>query len=225
MSKLSTRITVAVAIALIVLMFVGYAGLLRLNVLPRLGFAPGWSLTADHGSRVTSEDLRGTVALYAFDYASNDEPGRLTHDLMRRVQRRLQSADVGEIPVRLVTISIDPARDSPQALSDLRTTLEADSARWIFATGDSSSIRTVVNHGFGIYYEPGPEGGVSFDPTFLIVDGLGIERARYRFGIPSEDGVVRDIMSVVREARAETGSTRLAYEAAHLFSCYAKPSR
>lgn len=222
--SLSARIGVGFLVGLVVLTFAGYAALLRLNVLPRLAFAPGWSLVDDAGGRVTSEDLRGTITLYTFDYASNQDPRRRTYEVMRAVLDRLSDQELGQVPVRLVTLSVDPRRDTPDALRNLRRDLHADSSRWILATGDSTALRTAVNYGFGVYYEPTEGGRVSFDPTFLIVDGLGIERARYRFGLPDADDIVRDLMSVVREAQAETGSTRLAYEAAHLFSCYARPS-
>ncbi len=218
--SLSVRIGLASLVALLILAFVGYGALLRLNVLPRLAFAPGWVLTDQFAERFTSEDLRGTITLYTFDYSANEDPRRQTHDLMSDVQNRLAEQDLGDIPVRLVTVTIDPTRDTPDILRTVGEDRNADFSRWTFATGDSTSIRVAVNHGFGVYYEPGPDGGVSYDPTFIIVDGMGIERARYRYGLPSADNVVDDLLSVVREAQAATGSGRLAYEAAHLFSCY-----
>ena len=54
----------------------------------------------------------------------------------------------------------------------------------------------------------------------MVVDGLSIVRSRYRVGLPEPEDLVRDLKSVVREAQAASGAARLAYEAAHLFSCY-----
>lgn len=223
--SLSARIGLGALVGLVVLTFVGYAALLRLNVLPRLAFAPGWALVDSHGARLTSEDLRGKITLYTFDHSANEDPGRQTHEVMRAVHQRLAEEDLGGVSVRLVTMTVNPDVDRPQILLDMSRSLGADSKRWSFVTGDSTSVRTAVNYGFGVYYEERPDGQIAFDPVFVLVDGLGIVRARYRFGMPDPDGVIADLMSVVREAHAETGSARLAYQAAHLFSCYAPPSQ
>ncbi len=222
--NLSLRIGIGAVVTLTVLTFVGYAALLQLNVLPRLAFAPGWSLIDANGNRLTSEDLRGTIAVYTFDYSRNSDASRQTHGVMRAIQDALTGEDLGGIAVRLVTVTLDPDHDTPAVLQEKRPP-RSDGTRWTFVTGDSAAVRTAVNTGFGVYYERRSAGHVLFDPTFILVDGLGIERARYRFGLPSPDDVVADLMSVVREAQAKTGSARLAYEAAHLFSCYSPPSR
>jgi protein SCO1/2 len=223
--SLSLRIGLGAVFGLAVLTFIGYAALLQLNVLPRLAFAPGWSLVGHTGQRVTSEDLRGKIAVYTFDYTSNQDPARQTGAVMRSIRERLSQQELGDVKVRLVTMSVDPERDRPATLQQFHRDTAEVSIPWDFVTGDSAAVRVAVNYGFGIYYEPTDDGRISFDPTFVIVDGLGIERARYRFGLPSPEDVVADLMSVVREAQAKTGSSRLAYEAAHLFSCYAPPSR
>ncbi|MDX1741127.1 MAG: SCO family protein, partial [Rhodothermales bacterium] len=173
----------------------------------------------------TSEDLRGSIAVYTFDYTSNPDPARQTTDVMRDIGARLAQEDLGDVKVELVTMTIDPDKDTPEVLGAIDATPEPNGVPWTFVTGDSAAVRVAVNYGFGVYYERTDDGRISFDPTFVIVDGLGIERARYRFGLPSPDDVVADLMSVVREAKAATGSARLAYEAAHLFSCYAPPSQ
>ena len=92
--SLSVRIGLASLVALLILAFVGYGALLRLNVLPRLALAPGWVLTDQFGERFTSEDLRGTIALYTFDYSANEDPNRQTHELMRDVQKLLAAHNV-----------------------------------------------------------------------------------------------------------------------------------
>ncbi len=214
------RIGLGLLAALLLFVFVGYSALLRLEVLPRLGFAPGWALVDSDGERLTSEDLRGHVVLYTFTYTGNSDPRRQTDEVMRAVQEGLAQADLGDVPVRQVTISFDPARDTPAVLSQAAQQAGADSNRWLFATGDAASLRTVVGRGFGAFYEQQDDGTFAFDPMFVVVDGLSIVRSRYRIGLPRPEDLLRDLKSVVREARAASGSARLAYEAAHLFSCY-----
>ena len=209
---------------LVVTTLAGYAALFRLEVLPRLGFAPGWALTDAGGERLTSEDLRGHVVLYTFTYTGNRDPRRQTDEVMRAVQEGLAREDLGGVPVRQVTISFDPERDTPEVLTQAARQAGADPSRWLFATGDADHLRTVVGRGFGAFYQPQDDGTFAFDPTFVVVDGLSIVRSRYRVGMPRPEVLLRDLRSVAREARAATGTARLAYEAAHLFSCYSTVS-
>ena len=214
------RIGIGVLAVLAILTAMGYAALLRLEVLPRLGFAPGWALVDSDGKRLTSEDLRGHVVLYTFTYASNRDPRRQTAEVMRAVQEGLAKEDLGGVPVRQVTISFDPARDTPEVLRQASQSAGANPEQWLFATGDAASLRAVVGRGFGAFYEEQDDGTFAFDPMFVVVDGLSIVRSRYRVGLPRPEQLLRDLKSVAREAKAETGAARLAYEAAHLFSCY-----
>ena len=218
------RVVLGLLAALVIFTLVGYTMLLRLEVLPRLGFAPGWALVDAEGERVTSEDLRGHVVLYTFTYTGNRDPRRQTAEVMRAVQAGLAREDLGDVPVRQVTISFDPERDTPEVLQQAARQAGADPARWLFATGDAASLRAVVRRGFGAFYEPRDDGSFAFDPMFVVVDGLSIVRSRYRVGLPRPEHLLRDLKSVVREAQAATGTARLAYEAAHLFSCYSTVS-
>lgn len=210
------RVGLALLAGLVVLAVVGYASLYRLDVRPRLSFAPGFALTADDGTRLTSEDLRGHVVLYTFAPA-RPEPQRNPLPVMHAVQAQLDGEDTGAIPVRLVTVVLDTP---PPRLPRLVAEAGADTARWRFATGTPEGLRQAVSEGFGVWYEVQQDGTVDFDPVFVVVDGLGIVRARYRLGLPAPEALLADLRSVVREAQAASGTLSLAYQAAHLFSCY-----
>ncbi len=200
--------------------FVGYMALLNMEVLPRLALAPGWSLLADDGARLTSEDMRGKIVLYTFAPPGEEEGPRATRGVMRRVREELKETYTGGVPVRLVTLTLGAADTS--ALRRAARETRTDSV-WTFAGADAQTLQTVVRDGFGTYYEAMPDGSFRYDPTFVIVDGMGIVRAVYRFGLPDASDLVRNLESIVREAQAATGPSRYAYEAAHLFSCYSVP--
>ncbi|MCS7040866.1 MAG: hypothetical protein NZP34_14765, partial [Caldilineales bacterium] len=61
------------------------------------------------------------------------------------------------------------------------------------------------------------------DPVYILVDGWGIIRREYRYRTltPDVDRIVRHIGVLAEEVRNSRGAARLAYEAAHLFLCYA----
>jgi protein SCO1 len=92
---------------------------------------------------------------------------------------------------------------------------------WRFASGEARLVKQVVGGGFEVFYEPRGDGTVRFDPVFVLVDGWGITRAQHRVGIPDAELLADQIRLLGNEIRASTGVARYAYEAAHLFSCYA----
>lgn len=210
------RIALIAMGGLMVLGLALYASLFALGALPRLGFAPGYALTDAQGARLTSEDLRGHVVLYAFA-AADAPPGRDPAPVLRAVQDALAGQEEGSVPVRLVSVVLDA---DPHVLPRVAETAGADPARWLVATADPEPLRTAVRDGFGVWYEKREDGAIAFDPAFVLADGMGIVRARYRVGLPDPERLLADVRSVVREAEASRGAARLAYEAAHLFRCY-----
>jgi protein SCO1/2 len=214
------KVSLALLVGFVVLAGGLYASLFQLDVRPRLGFAPGFSLTAADGSGLTSDDLRGSITVFTFDHAGNDDPVRGTTPVLRAVQTALDAEDTGGIPIRLVTVAFDGP--PPERLR--AATAAADADAWTWTTGSPDALRRTVRDGFGAYYEQDSNGTYRFDPTFVVVDGLGIIRARYRLGLPRPEALVSDVRSLVREAQSAEGTLGLAYEAAHLFSCYSVAS-
>jgi len=194
-------------------------------VMPRMGLGPGFSLVDHTGARLTNEDLRGQLVLYNFTYTGCVAPCPATDTVMRRVQEQLPSMATQGLPVKLVTLSFDPVHDTVTQLHTYAARTGADVDRWHFATGDATLLKYVIGGGFGVYYQANPadaETAFTFDPTFVLVDGAGIIRAKYRTATPDLAILQRDIELVAKEAIQSTGVARLAYEAAHLFVCYPK---
>jgi protein SCO1 len=192
------------------------------QVLPRMALAPGFALVDQAGDRLTSEDLRGALVVYTLSYADCGDRCAGIDATMRFLAERLDEVDTGGVPVRLVTLTVDPEHDSPDRLAAVALERGADGDVWRWVGGDPAAMKQVVGGGFEIFYAPDPEaGGVRFDPAFILVDGWGITRARNRSGVPDVDQLLDQLRLLGNEVRASTGVARLAYEAAHLFSCYA----
>jgi len=209
-----------VLVALPVIGIVAFATLRPVQVLPRIALAPGLALTDQNGARLTNEDLRGKIVLYNFTYTHCSDNCPQTGETMRVLQSRLGEIDAGDIPIVLVTISFDPAHDTPARLKAYAAQMGADPARWRIATGEATRLKYTLGGGFNLYYAPNPDGTFTFDPLFVLVDGWGIIRAFYKTATPAPERLVRDLRLVAQEARQSTGAARYAYEAAHLFLCY-----
>lgn len=192
------------------------------KVVPRIGLAPGFIFTDMNGNRVTNEDLRGKLVLYNFTTTSCTGPCVDSSATMQAVQTMLLTLDTGGIPVTLVTVSLDPARDTPEQLRSFAERLGADPATWQFVTGTPERVKQVVGGGFRLYYEELADGTIAFTPMMALVDGNGILRAQYKNGLPDVATVRRDLGLIVDEVRNSEGAGSLVYEAAHLFLCYPK---
>lgn len=211
------------AAALVLVSVLAFAIFKPVKVLPRIRLAPGFILTDQDGQRFTNEDLRGQVVLYNFLYtrcgAACDQPNQT----MQNVQSRLDEIDLGNMPVKLVTISFDPAQDLPEVLRAYAQSAGADLQRWRFATGDPDRLKQIIGDGFEAFYSADDQGGFQFDPTFVLVDGLGIIRGEYHYQVetPDAERILRHIGVLADEVRKSKGANKLIYEAAHLFLCYA----
>jgi protein SCO1/2 len=207
-------------ILLVVLGAVAFAVFQPIQVLPRISLAPGYAFTDQDGNRLTSEDLRGSLVVYNFTYTACAEGCPQTSESMRQIQAALADLDTDGIPLRFVTISFDPNRDTPAQLRRYADSLDADTTRWSFVTGEPAMLKNVIGAGFRTYYNQEADGRFTFDPVFTLVDGWGILRATYRTATPDPATLRRDVGLIVQEARNRDSVNRYAYEAAHLFMCY-----
>lgn len=210
--------------ALIVISALAFKIFQPIQVLPRMQLAPAFNLVDQDDRALTSEDLRGQFVVYSFTYTNCPAPCYNINDTVKEIQARLGEVELNDIPVSFITLSIDPERDTPAALNAYAKSIGADTTRWKFATTPNQTLlKTIIGVGLETYYEKKADGSFAFDPAFVLVDGLGIVRAEYRYAteVPNTDRILRHLGVLADEVKNSTGTNKLAYEAAHLFLCYA----
>ena len=223
MNKILLRVLYGLA-ALIVVGALAFKIFQPIQVLPRIRLAPAFSLTNQNGKRITNEDLRGRIVLYTFTYTNCPAPCYNIDATMQEIFSRRDEASLGDIPFTLVTVSFDPERDTPPVLRAYAETRSANPVDWIFATSDNASLlKTIIGAGFEAYYAQKEDGAFAFDPTFVLVDGWGVIRGEYRYAteVSTAERILRNMSVLADEVQNATGSAKIAYEAAHLFLCYA----
>lgn len=213
---------IAVPGALLVVAVMAFAIFEPIQVLPRIGLGPGYSLTDQSADPFTSEDVRGDVVVYSFGYAGCGEACASMEGTTREVRDRLDEVDLGDIDVRFVTLTFDPQNDTPDVISGVAERAGADGTVWRYATGDPDHVENVVRSGFKAWYSQEDDGSFSFDPMLVLVDGWGVVRGEYRYQTISSDAdkIIRHLEILGEEIRNSTGAASFAYEAAHLFLCY-----
>jgi protein SCO1/2 len=191
------------------------------KVLPKIRPAPGFNLIDQDGRPFGTESLRGAITVYSVTYTGCSRPCPDQSARMVELQAALESREL-PIPVRMVTLSIDTFRDTPDVLRAYGIAHGADFRRWTFLTGSEADVRRVAGRGYEVFYSRQPDSSYKLDTRMFLVDGWGILRAAYGSDdyLPSVDRLLRDIRLVSEEADAMNGPASLAYEAAQLFGCF-----
>ena len=115
-----------------------------LETLGVYGEVPDFSLTERSGRRVTLADLRGKVWIANFIYTQCTE----TCPTQSLQISRLQLEFPTQPDLRLVSITVDPERDSPDVLKRYAERYQADPERWLFLTGPKRAIYHLAADGF-----------------------------------------------------------------------------
>ena len=112
--------------------------------LPRLWEVPDFAFIERSGQSVTRADLLGKVWIASLIFTRCVEECPLVSNHMAR----LQATFAAEPDVRLVSITVDPAYDTPEVLTRYAQSFAAQPQRWLFLTGDKATIYRLVREGF-----------------------------------------------------------------------------
>ncbi|HEY0142511.1 MAG TPA: SCO family protein [Thermoanaerobaculia bacterium] len=164
--------------------------------LPKLFPVPDSSLVDENGRAVNLGSMKGSVTVYDFIFTSCTG----TCPIMTNNMRALTSKVDKDAPVRFVSISVDPARDTPQALSAYAKRVRND-PRWTFLTGDRDTIVKTSVHGFKLTAgDPMPGGEpLLHSSKFAVADKEGVIRGYY----DAIDGTVPEDVAAVIERLLE----------------------
>lgn len=110
------------------------------------GRVPDFSLTERSGRQIGLANLLGKVWIANFIYTQCTE----TCPIQTAQLARLQAEFAGEEDLRLVSITVDPQRDTPGALSRYAERYGAHPGRWLFLTGDKRAIYRLAKEGFSL---------------------------------------------------------------------------
>ena len=186
-------------------------------VLPRITLAPGYALINQSGQTVTSESRRGKISLYSFSYTNcqSAECPQSVADI-GQVWTMLQENVPASTNFDLLTIALDGDAEMPAEMP----AATSNSFNWHWLTGESYLIKSIVGGGFDMYFSVQSDKPPKFEPRYVLTDGGGVIRAIYLDAVPDSEELIRDVNFLIEEAENSDGALRLAYEAAHLFSCY-----
>ena len=169
--------------------------------LPTLWPVPSYRLVDQDGQVRTSESLRGSVWIADFIFTSCRSVCPVLSAKMVQVQRAIEDPRL-----RFVSFSVDPERDTPQALRIYARRWAPDERRWTLLSTTKESLAELTK-GMKTFVEQQPDPDASIHTgQFYLID----ERGRVR-GLYGADG--DSFAELARDARrllSEMGAPRTA---------------
>jgi len=173
--------------------------------LPDLGQLPSFALIDQDGKPFGPAEVHGKVWVADFIFTScSDACPRLTAR-MRSLQDRLDPAE----RIGLLSVTVDPERDTPQKLAEYARISGAHGSLWKFVTGAQREVERTVVNGFHIAMGKVPAEAtddalraqafeILHGDRLVLVDARGRLRGYY---VADEDGLRR----ILRDARSLAG--------------------
>ena len=135
-----------------------------------LGTLPAFTLTDQAGRPFGTRELAGKVWVADFVFTACQEACPLLSQKMQELGRRTKHLGPD---FHLVSISVDPERDTPARLAEYGARYGANPVRWSFLTGPVAAIEDAVTGGFkvgmGREAVPAPPAQTDEEPTFFQI--------------------------------------------------------
>lgn len=146
--------------------------------LPRMSIVPDFTLTERSGTKVPLSDLKGKAWIADFIFTNCGGNCPIMSSTMASFQEQLKNVN----NVLLVSFTVDPQRDTPEALRDYAELYKASASRWLFLTGEKEKIDYLTRQGF--HLAVATDSGSTVEPIihstmFVLVDKQGIIRGYY----------------------------------------------
>lgn len=159
---------------------------------------PDFKLTERSGSEIQLSDLKGKVWLADLVYTTCPS----TCPMLSNRLSSLQSEAFKNDAVRFVSISVNPAHDTPEVLRTYAEKFHANQGKWFFLTGDKTKVTELVDWGFLLAAKETSDGSAEMmhSTKIALVDRSGVIRAYYEGAQGDEtQQILRDIERLLRE--------------------------
>jgi protein SCO1/2 len=125
---------------------------------------PPFRMTNQFEEVITPDNLKGNVLLVDIIFTQCGGPCPKMTERMAELQSHLSP----RLPVKLVTLTTDPAHDSPAVMKRYGEKFGANFSRWMFLTGTKTNLARLARDGLKLVAEDiKPEDRVSPDDLFL----------------------------------------------------------
>jgi protein SCO1/2 len=161
--------------------------------LPSFGVVPDFTLTDQSDKPFLSADtLRGKVWIADFIFTNCAGPCPRMSAQMRHVGDALH--DLNDL--RLVSFTVDPARDTPAVLAKYAERYQAEPGVWFFLTGSQADLHNLARN---VFMLGDVNGDLQHSTRFVLVDRKS--RVRGYYLTSDDDAIPRLIVDAKRVSK------------------------
>ncbi|RAK24363.1 protein SCO1/2 [Flavobacterium aquaticum] len=144
--------------------------------LVEIGPVPEFKLANQDNKMISDKDYLGKVYVVEFFFSTCPT----ICPKMNESMLQLQNEFYGNPNFGIASITIDPAKDTPQVLKEHAILLGVKHYNWHFLTGDKDYIYSLANKGFNLYAGENNKvaGGFEHSGLFALIDKDGKIRCR-----------------------------------------------
>ena len=161
--------------------------------------APPFTLIDQHGATVSSDDLRGRTLLLDFIFTQCPGPCPISTARHVQVQRAIPAALRDEI--QLVSISLDPENDTPEAMRAYAESRGVSCDNWSFLSGDPETVDAVVRSHY-VGKTRNAEGEIEHLLVTFLIDARGRILRHYMGTSDLADGIAADLIAAATTPQA-----------------------
>ena len=176
--------------------------------LPVIRMMPNFTLTTHADEPWRSQDLRGKVVLVSFVFTTCSGSCPATTHRMSQVEQALAGKGLlKDDRVRLLSITLDPDRDTPEALQKYMKAYDADPGHWTFLTGPRDQVEK-IHAAWGMWARPAANGQLDHPSRVFLVDGRGRVREIYNLDFFKPTWVLEDVQLLLDESGGRSDKRR-----------------
>lgn len=174
-----------------------------LRVLGNPGHTVGsFSFVNQDGKTITEKDVAGKIRVVEYFFTTCKGICPKMNENMNKVYEEFR----GNKNVVILSHTVDPRKDTVEALKAYSLRFDADPAQWMFLTGDKKELYDIARYG---YLVSASDDTVTVDiqsdfihtNNFALVDGHGRIRSKYYDGTSEESvaEMIKDIYILLKE--------------------------
>ncbi|XXM71812.1 SCO family protein [Lysinibacillus sphaericus] len=159
-----------------------------------------FTYTNQHNEKVSLKDLEGKVWIADFIFTNCETVCPPMTFNLTKLQKELKKAGVEDY--KIVSFSVDPEKDTPQALKEYISGYEADTGKWELLTGYKfEEIKDFAEHSFKTIVAKDPNSDqVIHQTSFFLVnqDGVVVKNYSGNSDVPYEE-ITSDMKTLIKE--------------------------
>ena len=143
--------------------------------------APGFDLVDGEGNPVSLSDFADMIVVLDFVFASCTDVCPLQSEVLAEVQEKINASQMRDM-VEFVTVTTDPAGDTPEVMKAYGEAHGLDPVNWTFLTarpGDPEDATRALSEAYDNTFMPTEDGQQTHGVVFHVIDRDGRLAAKF----------------------------------------------